>query len=683
MVAMTVILGHFHSEETGVKELGIALLFAQVYYTLNLLKGLSWLRKREDMELSTLDAPIGAMMLDANISIVSATFSMKECLAARQLIRWGLFSQTFALAVVALVMADLSNLVPENPDPLCRCITVIWWGPFDTCHGPSVNFWLYFALRSLTWIHDLWLCCWHMGRYDAAEKASRPRFDFDTFHISKTVYDSVPATAFTKYREWLALFVGSIANLELTLGLHNLQYTDGWATWGQTAQIVVAVCSCLHWCYNFYSMFKMKNVERRQHVLEESADCSWWPKLVKDKDSPSAEYLNLLQRTYRNNPFLKLRLRSVNHARIECECMAWRDIKICYSQYHNWNRQRKEQELIVGGKTGDRQLIMGLLAEDVDVNAKDQDNRTSLYFASGQGKLEIVQLLVKEGADVDAKDNENRTALHLALEKDNREIAWLLVEKGADIHIKDNENRIALHLALEKDNREIAWLLVKKGADIDAKDNENRIALHLALEKDNKEIAYLLVEKGADIDAKDNENRTALHLALEKDNREIAWLLVKKGADVDAKDKDDRTALHLAAKQGNEAIVRLLVKRVRNINAMDNKKRTALHLAAGNGYEAIVRLLVMEQAYINVKELEKWRTPLHEAALNGHTTVMRLLRYMGADEVPDIEGRLPKQLESVVSTRPTYQSEFLGSYNGVVRTRRTHGRVDLPGLGGS
>ncbi|KAF1954423.1 hypothetical protein CC80DRAFT_550448, partial [Byssothecium circinans] len=465
MAAITAVLGHLHGEVTGIKEISQALFFAQVYYAINLLKGLGWFQNKKNTELSAMDALAGVMVLDAYTSIASVTFSMKECLAARQLIRWGLFLQLFALVIVALVMVKLPTFAQENTDGPCHCLLAFWWERFDACNGPSVNFWLYFFLRCLAWIHHFWLSSWHMGHYDAADKANRtdPYTDYDTLNIGKGVYDSIPATAFTKYWEWLALFISSICSLELTLRSHDLASTDGWAAWSQSAPIIVAILSCLHWSYNSYSMFKPKNMKRRQEVLDNSADCCWAPTLINCNlpgvtTNVSDQFLDILKGACRSHPFLKLRLRLADYTRVEYECRAWGEIRHCYSQFHSWNRDERQMQLIRGAKMGDIRLIKSLLAEknlrkdyeDIDINTRGEAELTALMITAEQGLQEIGRLLIENEADVNAKNKNGETPLWLAAENGHETIVKLLLDTGkVDVNSKGQRGRTPLWLAAE------------------------------------------------------------------------------------------------------------------------------------------------------------------------------------------------------------------------------------------
>jgi ankyrin repeat protein len=49
-----------------------------------------------------------------------------------------------------------------------------------------------------------------------------------------------------------------------------------------------------------------------------------------------------------------------------------------------------------------------LLKKGVEVNCKDKDGRTPLYFAAYQGHSQIVDALIEKGANLELKDNEGK-----------------------------------------------------------------------------------------------------------------------------------------------------------------------------------------------------------------------------------------------------------------------------------
>jgi len=66
-----------------------------------------------------------------------------------------------------------------------------------------------------------------------------------------------------------------------------------------------------------------------------------------------------------------------------------------------------------------------------DVNAKDNDGQTALYWASCSGRAEVVTLLLDAKADVNTKDNNGQTALYWASYYGHAEVVKLLKQHGA------------------------------------------------------------------------------------------------------------------------------------------------------------------------------------------------------------------------------------------------------------
>jgi ankyrin repeat domain-containing protein 50 len=50
----------------------------------------------------------------------------------------------------------------------------------------------------------------------------------------------------------------------------------------------------------------------------------------------------------------------------------------------------------------------------------------------------VIRLLLKKGADVNAKDNDGRTALYWAAREEHEAVVRLPVEKGADVNADGN-----------------------------------------------------------------------------------------------------------------------------------------------------------------------------------------------------------------------------------------------------
>ena len=83
-------------------------------------------------------------------------------------------------------------------------------------------------------------------------------------------------------------------------------------------------------------------------------------------------------------------------------------------------------DLMRAASIGDTAQVQRLLANGVEVNARDMFENTALIFAAGGGHIDVVQLLLDRGADVDASNHINVTALKVAVSKGHVRIVQLI-----------------------------------------------------------------------------------------------------------------------------------------------------------------------------------------------------------------------------------------------------------------
>lgn len=196
IVILTAGLGHFHREVMGAKNVHLALFGALIIYGCNLIQ-----------DIMPVGQVIGAMVLDCLLMIDSVPTSMKECLSARHIIRLANLTQYFGLVVTfVLIQRSRSAVIApetlESDSPLtCDCFQIYWWGVIDSCHGISPSLVVYYLLRATGALHGSWLSLHYTGLYDECEKAERSDCLVPSTRIVKTVHNSIPATATTKYQE--------------------------------------------------------------------------------------------------------------------------------------------------------------------------------------------------------------------------------------------------------------------------------------------------------------------------------------------------------------------------------------------------------------------------------------------------------------------------------------------------
>ncbi len=147
-------------------------------------------------------------------------------------------------------------------------------------------------------------------------------------------------------------------------------------------------------------------------------------------------------------------------------------------------------------------VIDTLIALGADVNAKDNDGRSVLMWASLKRiDTDTVAALIRAGADVNAKDDFGKTALIWAVSQTEEETDCdidsinLLIRYGADINAKDMWNCTALMYAADNEVAvEVIDILISAGADMYAKDRSGCTALDYAKGNSNSELIKTLEE---------------------------------------------------------------------------------------------------------------------------------------------------------------------------------------------
>mgnify|MGYP002421025805 CR=1 FL=1 len=98
--------------------------------------------------------------------------------------------------------------------------------------------------------------------------------------------------------------------------------------------------------------------------------------------------------------------------------------------------------------------------------------------ACRNGQKSIVQIFLKKGGiDVNKRDAEGNTPLYYACLKGFRDIVSLLLDSDADVSIANNCSETPLHAVARSGNKEIIGKLVQYGAELDATDKEGRTPL--------------------------------------------------------------------------------------------------------------------------------------------------------------------------------------------------------------
>jgi len=290
-----------------------------------------------------------------------------------------------------------------------------------------------------------------------------------------------------------------------------------------------------------------------------------------------------------------------------------------------------------------------IVPADIDIAARDENERTPLHNAAEAGRVAIVRRLIELGADLNARDDRRRTPLMLAVAEARREAAAILIDAGADTLALDRYRNSTLEIAVNAwdrthgwepagipDLREIIRMLLDTGIIARSADGQAwRDAFLEAIKKGFSEIVAMFLEQGADPNNAD-EDKLPISEAIGKDLYDIFLMLIDAGAEA----RWDMTAFgetlfYHAVSSGATEIVRYFLSTGADPNSTgDETGSTMLAIAAAQGDSGIVMLLIEAGASLagRVRHVDNsvyydWlAAPVRDAAL----PVLRLLLDAGA-----------------------------------------------------
>ena len=239
-----------------------------------------------------------------------------------------------------------------------------------------------------------------------------------------------------------------------------------------------------------------------------------------------------------------------------------------------------------------------LLDYDPDISARDRDDETVLYRASGLGRTQEVELLLDSGAPIEDRQN-SMTALMIASKNRRAQTMRLLLERGAKIDsVLPETGYDCLCLAVAGNNTwdcsrfQLEWTirsLVEYGAEVDG-NTSKAPPLSLALREDSIFVfatVEALLDSGADIEKTDLAGCTPLETWISKSS----WY--------------DTSVLHL------------LLKRHVNVNRINEQGRSPLAqvCAAAEWHSLDVRISV-------IQKLIEYESDVNQADSDGNTAAM-------------------------------------------------------------
>lgn len=263
-----------------------------------------------------------------------------------------------------------------------------------------------------------------------------------------------------------------------------------------------------------------------------------------------------------------------------------------------------------------------MLAAGVNLEETFGDSKvTALHQAAAMGTPEMVKILIGK-INIDERDNNNRTPLFYAATRDNVENVKILIKAGADMKEKDSNGALFNNYT---ENAAINALAVSAVADTEK--------FWQAFLANDMKTAFALLANSNAVANSTREKMTPLMYAVKKADAPLFEKLVAAGADVSFFIRDyfppHRTVLDFAAEEGNIIFVRKIL--TYDLGRQRTRKLShALSAAARKNHTALVPVLL--EAGADVNDGFDFSTPVSAAAGTGNTALLKQFLANGANK---------------------------------------------------
>eukprot|EP01091_Cochliopodium_minus_P004240 TRINITY_DN14136_c0_g1_i1.p1 TRINITY_DN14136_c0_g1~~TRINITY_DN14136_c0_g1_i1.p1 ORF type:complete len:273 (-),score=70.58 TRINITY_DN14136_c0_g1_i1:706-1524(-) len=131
----------------------------------------------------------------------------------------------------------------------------------------------------------------------------------------------------------------------------------------------------------------------------------------------------------------------------------------------------------------DEQRLMAYLNEnkDVDINIKNENGQTPIYYACQYDMPSLLKILINKGGDSNIAEPSGFTPLHLCAHLGLENSVKFLIEEGkADVNKPNGQGATALHLSASQNHTTVVDILIKGKANLLLKDEKGKTAIQYA-----------------------------------------------------------------------------------------------------------------------------------------------------------------------------------------------------------
>lgn len=152
--------------------------------------------------------------------------------------------------------------------------------------------------------------------------------------------------------------------------------------------------------------------------------------------------------------------------------------------------------LIEAVKANDLKGAEDLLVRKHDVDVRDENRRTALFFAALQGNEDFVELLLRFNPKIGAVDKFGSSPIYYAAAANHVGVIEILAEKGANLNKQNRQGLTALMVAASEGHLAAVQSLIELKADSATTDFTGRTAYDWAVRNKRRFVIRYLKSAG-------------------------------------------------------------------------------------------------------------------------------------------------------------------------------------------
>lgn len=331
-----------------------------------------------------------------------------------------------------------------------------------------------------------------------------------------------------------------------------------------------------------------------------------------------------------------------------------KDVDINYKDEKN----RSLLHLVVEGNL--TEAIKWLVSKNADINVMDTNGDTPLMYAANAGAIQSIRMLLSLNADADIANNKLRTPIQVAVNKNFKDAYVILRDKTKDLAHQDEDGRSLIYDAIDSKNLD----MVKDILKIQKSQVDKKIFFYPATYGDINIFKFLA--SNLDINTTDEKGRTPLFYLVKNGamNTDSFTYIISMGADINHVDNEGNTVLlalikeiieleksktKSSAKEDAEHIKNLidmipwLIEENLDYNLCNADGDNPLMYATQHEHLKVVEKLLefeVDPNYIN----DRGETPLAFAAMKGKSNIDMVSLLLDYGARPNIENELGKTI---------------------------------------